>query len=253
MRFKTFGNPEYQAIIFIHGVAISWELFLPIIEYFSSTYYVVIPILEGHDVEERTHFSSIEESAREIVNYINTALKGEVFGIYGCSLGGSIAAVLLEIGGFKCKKMIIDAGPVVPLNKLILKLGIWQKKLQMKAVKENNKQIKKLYIKLYPSSIWELFYKTAQILTDETFNNAYQSVFGYEFRGQNTDKDIQIAYWYGQKEAFMCKKYAQHIKGLLPNIEVKVFKGCSHGDLVMGRPDQFCQEVEAFYYRKVIA
>lgn len=83
-------------------------------------------------------------------------------------------------------------------------------------------------------------------MTDESCRNAHLSVFSYTLPDSIADTRTDIAYWYGSKEAWLGKKYANCILSKLPGVKIKVFKGFDHGELCIGNPDLYLKEVTEF-------
>ena len=66
MKFLAFGNAENKKMMFIHGFQVPWQVWKPQINYFSQTYYVIVPILHGHNPIEKSTFISVYKEAEAI-------------------------------------------------------------------------------------------------------------------------------------------------------------------------------------------
>lgn len=69
MRFIEFGNNKNKIIIFICGTLMPWKMWTSQIKHFSTNYYVIIPVLDGHDTENKSIFTTVENAAADIENY----------------------------------------------------------------------------------------------------------------------------------------------------------------------------------------
>ncbi|MCB2340407.1 alpha/beta fold hydrolase [Clostridium estertheticum] len=61
MLFREFGNKNNKAIILIHGYGISWRMWKSQIEVFSKDYFVIVPVLDGHDTGNNSTFTTVEK------------------------------------------------------------------------------------------------------------------------------------------------------------------------------------------------
>ena len=76
MKFLEFGNSENKKIMLIHGFQVPWQVWKPQIDYFSQKYYVIVPILDGHNPTEKSTFSSVHKEAEAIEKYYMRTLRG---------------------------------------------------------------------------------------------------------------------------------------------------------------------------------
>ncbi|PKM53625.1 MAG: hypothetical protein CVU98_14075 [Firmicutes bacterium HGW-Firmicutes-3] len=70
MLFNEFGNKQNKAIILIHGYGISWRMWKPQIDVLSNDYFVIVPVLDGHDIENKSTFTTVEKAAADISDYV---------------------------------------------------------------------------------------------------------------------------------------------------------------------------------------
>ena len=93
MNYIEYGNENKDVIILLHGGGLSWWNYKSVAEMLKTNYHVIIPILDGHSGSS-DNFTSIEENAKRIIQFIDEKFEGFVTLIGGLSLGGQI---LLEI------------------------------------------------------------------------------------------------------------------------------------------------------------
>ena len=93
MNYAEYGKGNSNVIILLHGGGLSWWNYKEIAEMLQTNYHIIIPILDGHAGSDK-RFTTIENNALEIIEFINDKLDGSVLLIGGLSLGGQI---LLEI------------------------------------------------------------------------------------------------------------------------------------------------------------
>lgn len=57
---------------------------------------------------------------------------------------------------------------------------------------------------------------------------------------------VKTVYWYGSKEAWLGIKYAARILGIVPCVKIKIFKELDHGELCIGNPELYTNEMTEF-------
>ena len=108
MNYVEYGKENKNVIILLHGGGLSWWNYREVAELLQDKYHVVLPILDGHAGSDRD-FISIEENAKEIIDYIDTTYQGSVLLIGGLSLGAQIVVEILSQREDICKFAIIKA------------------------------------------------------------------------------------------------------------------------------------------------
>lgn len=92
----------------IHGFQVPWQVWQPQIDYFSQKYCVVVPILEGHNLLEKSTFKSVQKSAEAIEKHYIEHYGVRVFAICGMSLGGSVASALWANDKLQIEKLFLE-------------------------------------------------------------------------------------------------------------------------------------------------
>jgi pimeloyl-ACP methyl ester carboxylesterase len=231
-----------------NGYGISWKMWMPHIDVFIKDYFVIVPILDGHDTENSSTFTTVEKAATDIIDYVTQIYGEHIFAICGASLGGTIGIEVLAQDRLKVDKAIIDGGPVVPMNKLLLSFSI---KMRIKQAHRMKKGSKLVYYMLshtyFPKELVEEIMRVGSNMKDESCRNAHLSVFRYSLPASIANVKTYITYWYGSKEARFGKKYAKAILKVLPNTKIKVFKGFEHGELCIGNPKLYTKHATEFF------
>ena len=53
----------------VHGFESPYQIWIDYIEHYKENYHILVPILPGHDVREKSEFNSFDDTAKEIENY----------------------------------------------------------------------------------------------------------------------------------------------------------------------------------------
>lgn len=88
MEILEYGDPKNKKIILIHGFQCPYQIWNDYIEYYKNNYFVIVPILEGHNVNDKENFISFDICAKDIEEYYIKRYGNKVFAVYGMSMGG---------------------------------------------------------------------------------------------------------------------------------------------------------------------
>ena len=77
MKIIEYGKENKKIIILLHGGGLSWWNYQEVASYLQKDYHVILPILDGH-ADSNRDFTSIEDNAIEIIDYIDQNFNGKV-------------------------------------------------------------------------------------------------------------------------------------------------------------------------------
>ena len=115
MKFVEYGSTQNETVIFLHGGGLAPWNYYDEAERLQERFHIIIPILDGHNGSD-TDFTSIENNADEIINYVDENFHGNIFMICGLSLGGQILTEILAKRKDICKYAIIASTLVIPMK-----------------------------------------------------------------------------------------------------------------------------------------
>ena len=209
-------------------------------EILKSNYHVILPILDGHSGSDRD-FTSIENNANEIIEYIDNNYNGNVKLIGGLSLGAQILLDILSKRDNICEYAIIESALVCPMkmtNILIessinMSYGLinkkWFSKLQFKSLK-----IKK--------ELFDKYYIDSSNITKNNMISFLKANSNYHLKNIKTNKSKSIVI-VGSKERPIMIKSAKRIHDELINSELEILSGYYHGDLSINHPNEYAEKV----------
>ena len=89
MNYVEYGKENSDVIILLHGGGLSWWNYKEVAERLQTDYHVVLPILDGHAGCDK-QFTTIENNALDIIEFVNSKLGGSVLmmggGFGGCTI-----------------------------------------------------------------------------------------------------------------------------------------------------------------------
>ena len=237
MKIKEYGNKNNNTIMLLHGGGLSWWNYREVAEKLQNKYHIILPILDGHSDSDRS-FTSIEDNAQEIIDYINNNYGGHIYLIGGLSLG---AQILLEILSRKkdiCNYAIIESALTTPMNtthKLIkpafsMSYGLiskkWFSKLQF-----NSLRIKK--------ELFDEYYRDTCKIGKEDMIAFMEANSKYEIKSSLKDTDAKVIVVVGDKERAIMKKSAQKIHQTISGSEFFTLPNYYHGDFCINHPQEY--------------
>ncbi len=248
MRFHTFGNKKNKIMILIHGVLTPWQIWQEQINYFEKEYYVIVPALDGHVEEEVSEYISVEDEADKIIEYVINNCGKDVETICGLSMDGVIAYKIFESNKINIKYLVIDGGPLAPINKLLIwfmeksYISIVNKaKVRDKRTLENFKK------NFLPEKYLNSFLKFADTMTDKTISNMIRSVFQTRISKDVKNNSTNILYMHGTKgNEMVSKKAAKIMKEIYPHTKIECFDGYLHAELAVYHCEKWIRHVDRF-------
>ena len=235
MNFKAFGKDGAPVLMLIPGLGVSYEIFLPLVNLLKDRFSIVAVEVDGFTCGIHTEFTSIDDQARQIIEYINGHQSGRICCAYGLSLGGKILSRVLERDEVTIEHSVLDAAPLLPLPKWLVG--------PLRYLQAGN-----VWSCYHWTGFWRWVFHSHyfDVLLDECrkvfpYGGTKAVLDGYKSVYTNRLESIpqvDIHFWYGTKEAFVAKAQAKHLKYLCPNTQIRIFKKMNHGQLLIDRPEE---------------
>ena len=240
MNFRTLGNKVAPTLMLIPGLGVSYEMFLPLIGLLEDRFHIIAVEVDGFTLDCHTDFTSVDDQASQIVEYVKEHHAGHLDVAYGLSLGGKILSRVLERNEVVIDHAVMDAAPLLPLPRWLVGPLRYL-------------QCVNVWTCYHWTGFWRWVFRSHyfDVLLDECRKvypfggskavlDGYKSVYTNKL-GSITGADIH--YWYGTLEAFVAKPQAKHLKALCPEVHIEIFKGLNHGQLLVDHPDQVAERI----------
>lgn len=241
MTFNTFGKPDNKPLLLIPGLGVSYEIFLPLIDLLQDDYYIVAAGIDGFLLGQESRFTSVDDQATQIIEYVKKKLNGHLSIAYGLSLGGKILSRILERNEIVIDHAIMDAAPLLPLPKWSVDPLRYYQSFNV-------------WTCYHWTGFWKLVFHSHyfDVLLDEckkvwpygkgkAVRDGYKDVYTHKLESIH---GADIHFWYGTKEAFVAKPQVEHLVKLHPDTHVEVFPGMNHGQLLVDHPDEVARRIK---------
>ena len=258
MKFYEFGNPGNPTIMCLPGNFMTHRQFENIVPMLEEDYHVITVSFDGYDETGETVYTTGEDQARKLADYIRNNLDGKINLVYAESLGSIPAVFLTRMEGLQIGGIIVSGAEYMNygiFNALAIKLFVpMTYKLMTKILSSGDVKFPaflKIKMGITDDVFAPMLKQACQKLTLETTEATFWEALKLYPEHMSTwepNPDIRISCWYGEKEMNM-KKAIKHLKRAFPNLEVHPFKGLGHGE-IMAHKELLVQELKAFLGRR---
>ncbi len=245
MHIHEFGTSHSDILLMFHGSCMTWDMYKEGIEQLSQYFHVVIPALPGHDLETTEDFTSIEKITEEIEKWLLECKYEKIFGLYGLSMGGSLAIRFLANNRIPVNKTIIDAG-ITPysLPYLLTRFIAVRDYLMIQLGRSSQKVLAMAFPpEKYTKEGINHMYRTMRHMSSKTVWRVFDSCNNYTMPAPIPVIQTAIAYWYGEKEKKASMWDIDYVKKIYPQTEFRELSGLDHGEYCMMYPQKFAKDI----------
>lgn len=240
MNFNVFGNKNATTLMLIPGLGVSYEIFIPLINLLENDFQIIAVEVDGFVLGKHTQFTSVDDQAVQIINYIKENYDGRLDCAYGLSLGGKILSRILERDEIVVNHAILDAAPLLPLPKWLVGPLRYLQCLNVWTCYHWTGFWRWVFHSHYFDVLLDECKKVYPYGGTKAVLNGYKSVYTNKLQSINVN---DIHYWHGTKESFVAKPQVKHLKRLLPNVNVEIFKKMNHGQLLIDCPEEIAKRI----------
>jgi pimeloyl-ACP methyl ester carboxylesterase len=240
MNFNVFGNKKAPTLMLIPGLGVSYEIFIPLINLLENDFQIIAVEVDGFVVGKHTGFTSVDDQAVQIINYIKENYDGRLDCAYGLSLGGKILSRILERDEIVVNHAILDAAPLLPLPKWLVGPLRYLQCLNVWTCYHWTGFWRWVFHSHYFDVLLDECKKVYPYGGTKAVLDGYKSVYTNKLQSINGN---DIHYWHGTKESFVAKPQVKHLKRLSPNVNVEVFKKMNHGQLLIDCPEEIAKRI----------
>lgn len=241
MKVIEYGNNNNEVIILLHGGGLSWWNYKEVAELLQQKYHIIIPVLDGHSESDRP-FTSIENNAAEIIEYIDSNFGGSVTMIGGLSLGGQILVEILSQRSNICKAAVIESALIIPMKTtyhlvkpmIEMSYGLikkrWFAKLQFKSLKIKNE-------------LYDEYYKDTCNIFKENMISFLKANAGYAVKKELSNTQSKVFVFVGQKEQTKMINSAYKLNKMISNSTLEIKNNMYHGEYSINYAKEYADKI----------
>lgn len=243
MKFREFGEDKTQVILLLHGGGLNWWNYREEAELLQSDYHVILPILDGHAGSDRP-FSSIEDNASEITDFIDEKLGGKVLLIGGLSLGAQVLLEILSQRKDICQFALVESAAVIP-SKLTNSLIGPSVRSSYGLIKNRGfakLQFRSLHMK---DDLFEDYYRDTCAITKADMIAFLKANTSYSLKKGIRDCSAKVEVFAGDRETKEILKSVEVLKEGIPGCHVSLIPGLYHGEFSINHADDYVRTVRS--------
>ena len=241
MNYIEYGKENSKVIILLHGGGLSWWNYKEVARILQTDYHVILPILDGHAGSDKP-FTTIEDNASEIIEFINNQLGGSVLMIGGLSLGGQILLEILSRCSGICKYAIVESALVIPskFTYSMIKPAFgscygfirykWFSKLQFKSLR-------------IKAELFEDYFRDTCGISKSNMIAFLQENSVYALKESIVESKADVHVFVGEKENQAMRKSAIMIHKKLEDSFLHVLPNMYHGEFSINHAEDYVNEI----------
>lgn len=230
-----------EVIILLHGGGLAPWNFYEEAELLKDKFHVDIPVLDGHSGSDRD-FTTIEDNANEIINYIDETYSGNVLMIGGLSLGAQVLVEILSKRKNICKYAVIESALVLPMRTTYalirptfslcypLVKKRWFARLQFNSLRMKEK-------------FFDEYYRDSAAITKQNLISFLRANSAYKLKDSVEQCQANVLVLVGGKESKIMRKSAEILHEKIPNSTLEILPGYYHGDLSINHSELYVEKV----------
>jgi pimeloyl-ACP methyl ester carboxylesterase len=237
MRFNTFGSMDKPVVIMLAGSFCPGECMEYLYDIWKNEFYIIVPEYNGHF--QGSTFSTRQNEAREIAEYVKEHGITRIKMVYGQSMGAEVAIELIHQlleAKISVDKGFFDGAPCIKLSKAYKAFMYFKFRTLIRMLRDKNiddvmnmKLVKQL-TNGDTQSLRAMMAPTmaaAPYLTDESIRNETECCYTFDFPAFDENFQKSLFFFYAKEE----KAYRTCIKGVkkaYPYANYKVVSGYGH-------------------------
>lgn len=242
VNIHEFGMENTKTVLLIHPSVVKWDYFEYVIPLLEKDYHLVVPALPGYDFESDSDFTSVEQIAYELNVWLQEQGITEVYAVYGCSMGGSIA-LMVTLGQMMPIKHCVMDGGITPyqLPWILTRFIALKDYLMMMIGRVGDIKLLEKAFATDDYSKEDLQY-VADVLNHcsrKTLWRTFDSCNNYKIPSPVPEIKTEIHYWYADSEEKERKLDIEYMKRFFPKTIFHMLPKLGHAGLVLLKPELF--------------
>ena len=248
MTIHEFGKENDKVIVLLHPSVVMWDYFEYVIPLLEKKYHLIIPAIPGYDPDDKSDFTSVEEIAAELEDWLIRNGLGNVTCLYGCSMGGSIVTRILSDNRINLSAAVIDGG-ITPyqLPWIITRFIAIKDFLLIYTGKIGGAKLLEKAFSTDELTEEDVNYaaKVLKMISARTIWRTFESCNNYSMPEYIHTECRHIEYWAAEKEIKDRQWDVAYIRKHFPQTVFRKIKDVGHGGLAPFDPEKFERGIES--------
>lgn len=249
MNIHEFGQENPEWVLFLHASCTSWNFYEESVRALSERYHVLVPAILGHDLTTDEDYTSVEQIATELEQWLLEREQTHIHGLYGLSMGGSVALRLLADDKITFDKAVIDAG-ITPyqLPWLLTRFIALRDFLMVELGKHSRKLLEMAYPpEKYGAEGLDYMQQVMKHMSARTIWRVFDSCNNYAMPQPIPAIQTEMQYWYGSLEKKARAWDIDYVKQNFPKTKFVEIPGLDHAEYALLHPAEFAGQMLAFF------
>lgn len=239
MKFIFIGGKDKPVIVLIHGMFCNSDSNKHFVKYLKDNYCIIMPTLDGHCGDE-TIYTTKEEQAKKILEYIKNQGIKDIELLQGSSMGAEVALEMINQSDIHIQNVFLDGGPFFKFPKLfrfimykkfVAMVKMVQKETDIKTVRNNiiNNKFLKLLIGNDTNPYEDMFsemYIVCNSMKLESIKNIIDTCYNCTLPEFHSDISNRITFFFGKEELAHISK--RRLMKKYPNSIFRDMEGFKH-------------------------
>lgn len=253
MKVNTYGNRENKKIIMLSGSFCNGKSMEYLYSELKKDYYIIVPEYNGH--YENSTFTTRQNEAKEIVDYVKENKLDFIDMIYGQSMGAEIGIELLYQlikSNINVGKCFYDGAPCIKLSYLYKKFMYFKFKtlVGMLKGKDIEEVIKWKFLNSFSNGdteslrpMLEPIIEIAPLISNESIKNENECCYTFDFPNISEENQKNMYFFYDRDE----KAYKTCIKGVqkaYPQANYEIVDGYGHLTYSVKQKDEYIKKLK---------
>ena len=232
-----FGEQNRDVIMLLHGGGLSWWNYREVAKNLADRYRVVLPVLDGH-AESNATFTTMEDNAARLIDYIDTHFGGQVLAIGGLSLGGQVAVEMLSQRPDICRYALIESALVKPMK---LTHALIEPTFGMSYDLIQQKWFAKMqadYLGI-AKGLFEDYYRDTCKIAKTDMIAFLKANSAYEIKPTLSKTTAKVKIVAGTREEKTIRDSAKMLHKAILGSSMEMLPGLRHGELSLSHPERY--------------
>ena len=244
MTIHEYGAQHERVLVLLHPSLVMYDYFDYVTPLLEPYFHLVIPALPGYDPECRSDYTSVEQIAAELGDWLLAHGHSEVCGVYGCSMGGSIVIRMLTDQRLHIHTAVIDGG-ITPyqLPRLLTRSIAVRDFLMICLGKLGGMRLLERAFSAddYSGDDLQNIADVLHRISARTIWRTFDSCNNYTMPDPVRTSCRRIEYWLAEGEMKARRWDISYIRTHFPDARFRRFRKIGHAGLAVLRPEQFAR------------